>query len=154
MNAPTAMLVEAGSKAVADAIGAALNYGPESFGVKLTSDPAAEGYDADKLGPFPGPITHYGTMAAVLEKPFADEWQAISNGLLPEVLSSGRPWGENGVISYADALAGVTPPGKLQVLQGSDSIDAYTIFWTFVGSWRDPNNPKLRLRKFPEPIFG
>ena len=154
MNTPTAMIVTAASKAGADAIAEALGDGPGVFSTKLTTDPRAEDYDADVLGPFPGVVTHYGTMYAVLEKPFADRWLDISNGILPAELPGGREWGVGGVISYADALAAVTPTGKLKCYLGSDSVAAYDMFWGNVSGWRDPNDNTLRLRKFPEPIFG
>ncbi|MDQ0349726.1 hypothetical protein J2S76_004177 [Ancylobacter vacuolatus] len=154
MNTPTVMLVTAASKVAADAIGAALGYGPESFNVRLTTDPAANGYDADVLGPFPGVVTHYGAMFSVLEKPDADEWLSISNGFLPATLPGGREWGEGGVISYADALAAVTPAGKLQVWEGSDSVDAYSTFWGIVAGWRDPSDSEKRLYNYPMAIFG
>lgn len=154
MNVPTAMIVTAASRVAVNLIAEALGNGPGVFGVRLTTDPAAKDYDADVLGTFPGVPTHYGTMYAVLEKPFADRWLDISNGILPTELPGGREWGVGGVISYADALAAVTPTGKLKCYLGSDSVPAYDMFWGAVGGWRDPVDDTLRLRKFPDPIFS
>lgn len=154
MNVPTAMIVAAESRVAANLIGEALGDGPNTFGVRLTTDPAADGYDADALGLFPGVVTHYGAMYSVIDKPFADRWLDISNGILPEELPGGREWGVDGVISYADALAAVTPSGKLKCFLGSDSVDSYSMFWGAVAGWRDPDDPDKRLYRYPDPIFG
>ena len=130
-RAPIIMIAVASSRAAIDAIGEALGRGPVSVGVQMIADPAVVGYDADASGPWPDPPTHFGGFDDSTEKPLADVWQAISNGELPDELPGGREWGVNGVISYADALAAVTPAGKFIVCQCSASVDPAPAFWGF-----------------------
>lgn len=154
MNTPTVLIVTAAAKSGADAIGAALGFGLGNFNILLTTDPAAVGYDADVLGPFPGAVTHYGSMFSVIEKSYADMWLSIANGILPDDLPGTREWGVDGVISYADALAAVTPTDKLKCYLGSDNVTAYDMFWGNVAGWRDASDPDKRLYAFPLQIFG
>lgn len=144
MACPIVMICVAASKPAVDAIGAALGYGPVSVDVRLTDDPDAVDWDSNVSGPWPGPVTAYGTSNGNIEKPDADVWLAISNGVLPATLPGGREWGVAGVISEADALAAVTPGGKLEVWQGSSDADAYATFWGIVagkGLYRFPADP-------------
>lgn len=154
MNTPTALIVTAASKPGADAIGEALGLGPGNFFLQLTTDTRAKDYDANVQGPFPGVVTHYGAMFSVIEKSYADLWLSIANGILPEDLPGTREWGVDGVISYADALAAVTPTDKLKCYLGSDNVTAYDMFWGNVAGWRDASDPDLRLYAYPLPTFG
>lgn len=131
MRTPIIMIAEAGSRAAIDAIGEALGRGPTSVIVPMIADPAVVGYDADTNGPWPDPPTHFGGFDDSTEKPIADVWLAVSNGILPEELPGGREWGVNGVISYEDAMAAVTPTGKFLVFECSASVDPVPAFWGF-----------------------
>lgn len=154
MNTPTVMIVTAAAQLGVDRIGEALGFGLGNFNLPLTTDPAANGYDADVSGPFPGVVTHYGCLFSVIEKSYADLWLSIANGVLPDDLPGTREWGVNGIISQADALAAVTPTDKLKCYLGSDNVTAYDMFWGNVAGWRDASDPDKRLYAYPIAIFG
>lgn len=143
-GAPIIMIAVAASRAAVDAIGEALGRGPVSVGVRMTTDPAALEWNSAVSGAWPYEPTHYGGFDDSTEKPMADLWQAISNGDLPADLPDGKEWGVGGVISYADALAAVTPAGKFVVCQCSASVDPAPSFWGFAsgnGIYKYPDPP-------------
>lgn len=95
MNLPAICIVTAAKRDHANLVWDAMGRGPETFYRALCA------FDEDATPE--SPITHY--LASATEATDADviEWQCMTQGNLP-ALAPGKVWGEDGVISAADAL--------------------------------------------------
>ena len=111
MILPSICIITAASKDNANLVWAAMGRGPNTFTRKLCEDANAT---SDT------PPTHYLMADSSSEASDVAAWQAMANGDLPPV-PEGTVWGEDGVISAADAMA-ATSASNLQVYSASGDV--------------------------------
>lgn len=96
MNLPAICIVTDAQKVNLNLVFAAMGMGPETFTRKLCA--------IDAGATFETPATHWLMSAAAATDTDVATWQAMTEGNLPP-LPEGTVWGENGVISAANAMA-------------------------------------------------
>lgn len=106
---PVICIIAAAAKTNANLVWAAMDRGPDTFSVPLTSDPAPTTESV---------VSHYLMADSSTTVEDVQAWQAMANGDLPQINGT---WGENGVISAADAQE-ATSATNLQVYSASGDV--------------------------------
>lgn len=111
MQVSAILIVTAAARANARLVWQAMGRGPNSFLMPLTddADPTPE-----------STVTHWAMHDGSATDTDVAEWQALTNGDLPAV-PEGTVWGEDDVISAADAIAACSA-ANLQVYSAAGSV--------------------------------
>ena len=139
MEAPTIVIVTAASQPDINDIWEAMGMGPGTVSVPLCAiDPGAT---------WETPATHYLMMDMGAQQADVNVWSAMaqSNDLPP--LPNGTVWGENGVISAADAQAAISA-GNMFVFPAYGLETAQDRL-----NWRNGALEGLGLQLIPDPEF-
>ncbi|ATC34178.1 hypothetical protein CA606_18585 [Caulobacter vibrioides] len=109
---PVIMICTAAAQTNINRVWEAMGRGPGTFSRKLTTAPAPT---------TESPATHYLSSDASTDQATVAVWQGFAGGDLPP-LPEGVVWGENGVISAADAMAAITG-ANLQIYSASGDVE-------------------------------